>query len=80
MAAYPVEGPIDVVSNGFSGALHEDLDVACMEALLLRREDVREHAMSYSWDAATQQFLQHLHYARSAAVGAVPAVAISESR
>ncbi|MFJ9451204.1 MULTISPECIES: glycosyltransferase family 4 protein [unclassified Herbaspirillum] len=66
VAAYPVEGPIDVVANGFSGALNEELDVACMDAMQLSRDDVRAHAMTYSWDAATQQFLQHLHYARSA--------------
>ncbi|MFL9878633.1 glycosyltransferase family 1 protein [Herbaspirillum rhizosphaerae] len=74
VAAYPVEGPIDVVANGFSGALHEDLDVACMDALHLSRDDVRAHAMSYSWEAATQQFLQHLHYARNAAPAALPDV------
>jgi len=74
VAAYPVEGPIDVVANGFSGALHEDLDVACMEALTLSRDDVRAHAMGYSWEFATQQFLQHLHYARSAVPAGVPGV------
>ena len=75
VAAYPVEGPIDVVSNGFSGALNEELDVACMDALQLSRDDVRAHALTYSWDAATQQFLQHLHYARSVApVGLAGAV------
>ncbi|ASU37918.1 alpha-mannosyltransferase [Herbaspirillum sp. meg3] len=71
VAAYPVEGPIDVVADGFSGALHEDLDVACMDALHLSRDDVRTHAMSYSWDAATQQFLQHLHFARNVAPAAL---------
>lgn len=67
VAAYPVEGPIDVVANGVSGALNEELDMACMDALRLSREDVRAHAMTYSWEAATQQFLQHLHYARKPA-------------
>ncbi|WP_034294288.1 glycosyltransferase family 1 protein [Herbaspirillum sp. RV1423] len=64
VAAYPVEGPIDVVADGVSGALSEELDVACMDALQLSRDDVRAHALGYSWEAATQQFLQHLHYAR----------------
>jgi glycosyltransferase involved in cell wall biosynthesis len=68
VAAYPVEGPIDVVMQGVSGVLHEDLDTACMEALSLRREDVREYALSYSWEAATQQFLQHLHYVQANAL------------
>jgi len=74
VAAYPVEGPIDVVANGFSGALHDDLDVACMDALTLSRDDVRAHAMGYSWEVATQQFLQHLHSARSVVPTGVPGV------
>ncbi len=61
VAAYPVEGPIDVVAHGKSGILDTDLTRACFEALKLKRSAVREHALCYSWDAATQQFLQHLH-------------------
>lgn len=67
VAAYPVEGPLDVVANGYSGVLDEDLARACLAALELRREDVRQHALAYSWEAATQQFLQHLHPARQSA-------------
>ena len=33
VAAYPVTGPIDVVRDGFSGRLHEDLATAAREAL-----------------------------------------------
>ncbi|HXA46187.1 MAG TPA: glycosyltransferase family 1 protein, partial [Burkholderiaceae bacterium] len=61
VAAYPVEGPIDVVAHGKSGSLHDDLQRACFDALALNRNDVREHALGFSWIAATQQFLQHLH-------------------
>ena len=65
VAAYPVEGPIDVVQDGRSGILHENLATACLQALALDRQVVRECAMHYSWEAATEQFLQHLHCARS---------------
>jgi len=65
VAAYPVEGPIDVVANGRSGVLHEDLATACMQAQQLSRDEVRAYAAGYSWEAATLQFLQHLHFARS---------------
>jgi glycosyltransferase involved in cell wall biosynthesis len=65
VAAYPVEGPVDVVTNGKSGILDEDLSRACFEALKLSREQVREHALAFSWDTSTQQFLQHLHPVRS---------------
>ncbi len=61
VAAYPVEGPIDVVANGVSGILHDDLRRACLDALALNRADARNHALAYSWEAATQQFLTHLY-------------------
>lgn len=64
VAAYPVEGPIDVVANGISGILDEDLSRACFDALQLKRNTVRRHALSYSWHASTQQFLGHLHPVR----------------
>lgn len=67
VAAYPVEGPIDVVAHGVSGILHVDLMRACSDALRLRRADVRQHAMRFSWSAATAQFLAHLHPAHGAA-------------
>jgi hypothetical protein len=40
------------------------LSRACFEALKLPREQVREHALAFSWDVSTQQFLQHLHPVR----------------
>jgi glycosyltransferase involved in cell wall biosynthesis len=61
VAAYPVEGPIDVVADGRSGCLNQDLQRACFDALALSRTDTREHALGYSWESATQQFLQQLH-------------------
>lgn len=61
VAAYPVEGPVDVVLNGQSGILSDDLRQACLDALKLDRKRVREHALTYSWESATLQFLQHLH-------------------
>ncbi|MFJ7565795.1 glycosyltransferase family 4 protein [Herminiimonas sp. NPDC097707] len=64
VAAYPVEGPIDVVAHGKAGILDTDLTRACFEALKLKRSVVREHALCYSWSVATQQFLQHLHPVR----------------
>ncbi len=66
VAAYPVEGPIDVVADGRSGSLNDDLERACYAALTLDRTEVRRHALGYSWQAATQQFLQHLHPAVAA--------------
>jgi hypothetical protein len=57
VAAYPVEGPIDVVGSSGAGALDEDLRTACMKALEIPREAARRHAQGFSWRAATEQFL-----------------------
>lgn len=62
VAAYPVTGPLDVLGDcRTAGVMHEDLRTACLEALQLRREDAAAHARKFSWRAATEQFLEHLH-------------------
>jgi glycosyltransferase involved in cell wall biosynthesis len=62
VAAYPVTGPLDVVGdNPKAAALHEDLRTACLDALKLKREDAIAHARQFSWRAATEQFVSHLH-------------------
>jgi glycosyltransferase involved in cell wall biosynthesis len=60
VAAYPVTGPIDVVREGVSGALDEDLGTATMRALALAAEDCRNYALGFTWEAATKQFLENL--------------------
>ena len=60
VAAYPVAGPIDVVRNGVSGCLHEDLANAVTGALQLDREACRRHALQFTWERATRQFLDNL--------------------
>jgi len=60
VAAYPVTGPIDVVSNGITGVLHENLRTAALAALALDPAACRKHALGYTWQAATRQFLGHL--------------------
>ena len=62
VAAYPVTGPLDVLGDcATAGVMHEDLRIACLEAVKLRREDAVAHARKFSWRAATEQFLAHLH-------------------
>ncbi len=60
VAAYPVTGPLDVLGNSAAGVMHEDLRVACLRALELKREDAVAHARKFSWRAATEQFYGHL--------------------
>ena len=69
VAAYPVTGPLDVLGDSKAGVMHEDLRTACLEALKLKREDAAAHARKFSWRAATEQFLAHLH-PRDRAIGA----------
>jgi len=64
VAAYPVTGPLDVVTQRVNGMLDEDLRAAALGALVLDPHACREHALRYTWAAATGQFLGHLVPAR----------------
>ena len=61
VAAYPVTGPRDVIGDSKAGVLHEDLRAACLGALRLDRADAVARAGLFTWRAATEQFLGHLH-------------------
>jgi len=60
LAAYSVKGPIDVIEQGVTGILDDDLRTAALQALKLNRETCREHALGRSWEKATEQFFNHL--------------------
>lgn len=60
VAAYPVAGPIDVVGHSGAGVLHDDLRLACLEALKIPRGVALSHAAQFTWSAATRQFFDHL--------------------
>lgn len=60
VAAYPVTGPIDVVREGVTGALNENLQAATVAALKMERAACRQHALQYTWEKATGQFLGNL--------------------
>jgi glycosyltransferase involved in cell wall biosynthesis len=57
VAAFPVPGPLDVIEPGVTGVLHQDLAEAIRGALRLDRGLCAERAASFTWDAATDQFL-----------------------
>ena len=59
IAAYPVIGPIDVVTDDILGTLDDDIGAAAVKALKKgtanqRAEHVQNH---YNWDVATAQFI-----------------------
>jgi glycosyltransferase involved in cell wall biosynthesis len=60
VAAFPVVGPVDVVDNGVTGVLNEDLRAAALAALELSRDACRQHALRQSWPLAIRQFERNL--------------------
>lgn len=60
VAAYPVDGPLQVLGQSRAGALRDDLREAWGEALKVKRIDARERALQFGWGRASAQFLSHL--------------------
>jgi glycosyltransferase involved in cell wall biosynthesis len=69
VAAYPVTGPIDLVDDGVTGILSEDLATAARRAMSLDRSLVRQKALEYGWTAATKLFLANIETALFARQG-----------
>lgn len=57
VAAFPVPGPLDVVQDGATGALHGDLKKAIFKALTLDGAAGVEFAREHSWSRSTDRFL-----------------------
>lgn len=60
VAAFPVTGPKDVVTDGVTGALDEDLARAAERALNLDPDDCVTHARQRTWAHSAEQFLGYL--------------------
>jgi glycosyltransferase involved in cell wall biosynthesis len=60
VAAYPVTGPIDVVQQGITGILSENLAAAALAALQLEGQKAREYALHRTWERAAKQFFCNL--------------------
>ncbi len=61
VAAYPVMGPRDVITDPAIGCLDPDLKIAIARALTLDRDDCRRFAEGKSWQASTNIFRSYLH-------------------
>lgn len=57
VAAYPVDGPLQVVGGSAGGALREDLHEAWSAAVKIPREQARARAMVFGWRAAAERFV-----------------------
>jgi len=60
VAAFPVNGPLDVIGRTETAVLRDDLRRACIEALSIPREICRRFAQRYSWRASAEQFIGNL--------------------
>jgi glycosyltransferase involved in cell wall biosynthesis len=64
VAAYPVDGPIEVLTTNSGqmqgGVLHTDLSEATQQALLIPRHIARARAYDFSWQRASQLFLSYV--------------------
>ncbi|HEX9138801.1 MAG TPA: glycosyltransferase family 1 protein [Steroidobacteraceae bacterium] len=60
VAAFPVTGPRDVVRDGVTGALDEDLSRAAQRALTIDPVACRNYALSTGWDVCTREFETNL--------------------
>ena len=60
VAAYPVEGPDEVVADNQGGCLHEDLRQAFFGALATPRSAARARALEFGWERTASLFASHL--------------------
>jgi glycosyltransferase involved in cell wall biosynthesis len=60
VAAYPCQGPQDVVDEGITGCLNNDLRQAVKDALALNRQQVWNSSQRWSWDRAWEIFKDNL--------------------
>jgi glycosyltransferase involved in cell wall biosynthesis len=61
VAAYPVTGPADIIENGVTGFLDEDLNKAVLAAQSLDKNQCIAFAKNNSWLACTEVFAGLMH-------------------
>ena len=69
VAAFPVTGPVDLITPGVTGVLSGDLKQAALDALTLDKTAVRAKALEYSWENAARLFLANIESAQFARLG-----------
>jgi len=60
VAAYPCQGPLDVVDEGVTGCMNDDLKQAVKDALMLDRMKVWEGSARWTWERAWEIFRDNL--------------------
>jgi glycosyltransferase involved in cell wall biosynthesis len=60
VAAYPCQGPEDVIDEGITGCMNQDLKQAVKDALMLDRQRVWEGSGRWTWEHAWEIFRDNL--------------------
>ena len=60
VAAYPCQGPLDVIDEGITGCMNENLRQAVKDALKLDRQNVWQGSQRWTWENAWQIFKNNL--------------------
>jgi glycosyltransferase involved in cell wall biosynthesis len=60
VAAFPVQGPLDVIDEGITGCMDENLLDAVKKSLTLSRDEVYNGSMRWSWETAWNIFKDNL--------------------
>ena len=64
VTAYPVTGPKDIIKEGITGAMNENLSLAINKALTLNPQTCIDYAQQSSWSKVTKTFASLLHNGR----------------
>ena len=60
VAAYPVQGPLDVIEQGVTGIMDKNLNISVTNALDLDRKQVYNESKLWSWERAWEIFRESL--------------------
>ncbi|MEM8812503.1 MAG: glycosyltransferase family 1 protein [Pseudomonadota bacterium] len=60
VAAFPVTGPLDILSGTEVGVLDDDLRTACLASVGLSKTLCREFALQFTWKRCAEQFLDNV--------------------
>ena len=60
VAAYPVPGPIDIIDEGITGSLNNNLTLAITRCLALNRDQVENSSLKWTWDECWHIFQENL--------------------
>lgn len=60
VAAYDIQGPKDIITNGVDGYLGDNLKENALKCLKLNKKNCRKTALKYSWENSAKLFLKNL--------------------